>query len=208
MTRQQWISASKPLAFLVLLLPLLWLALLAYQNNLGADPAKKLVDETGLWAVRILWLSLAMTPLKNWTGSSVWIHYRRMTGLFAFFYVVLHVLIYTFLLFGANWGALARELTKRPYIIVGFMALLTLIPLAVTSSRNWQKRLGRRWVRLHKLVYISGLLALIHFIWLKKLGIAAVWPYALLLAMLLGERVRVYVAHKQRQYRLQNDRQM
>lgn len=206
MTRQQWISYSKPLVFLMLLMPTLWLALSAYQNALGADPAKKLVDETGLWAIRILFLSLAMTPFKNWTGSSVWIHYRRMIGLFAFFYVVMHVLIYIFLLFGANWGALARELTKRPYIIVGFIALLTLIPLAITSTRSWQKRLGSQWTKLHKLVYASGILALIHFIWLKKLGIVAVWPYALVLAMLLGERLRHYLWRKNRRLHLQSER--
>lgn len=191
-SRQQWISRSKPLVFLTLLLPFIWLAYLAWHNVLGADPAKKLVDETGLWAFRILLLSLAMTPLKNWTGSSIWIHYRHMTGLFAFFYVLLHLCIYVFLLFGAQWAFIGNELSKRPYIIVGFSAFLLLIPLAVTSTKNWQKRLGKNWVKLHKLVYIISILGLVHFIWLKKLGIVAIWPYALILFVLLGERVRFF----------------
>ena len=97
-----WVAYSKPVIFLLLLLPTIWLGLMAYQNQLGADPAKRLVDETGLWAFRILLLSLLMTPLKNWTGRSVWIRYRRMIGLFTLFYVVMHLLIYVFLLFGAD----------------------------------------------------------------------------------------------------------
>jgi len=196
-SRQQWLNYTKPILFLVLLLPVLWLTYLAFNNMLGADPAKKLVDETGLWALRILWLSLAMTPLKNWTGSSLWIHYRRMLGLFAFFYVFLHLLIYVFLLFGAQWAFIGSELSKRPYIIVGFSAFLLLIPLVLTSTKKWQKKLGKNWLKLHKLVYLISILALIHVIWLKKLGIVAIWPYALVLFILLAERLRIYW---QRQY--------
>lgn len=198
-TTINWVAYTKPLVFFLLLLPLVWLGLMAYQNQLGADPAKKLVDETGLWAFRILLLSLLMTPLKNWTGHSVWIRYRRMIGLFTLFYVVIHLLVYVFLLFGADWSLLAKEITKRPYIIVGFMAFLLLIPLGVTSTRNWQKRLGKNWLRLHKTVYVISLLALLHFSWVKKLGIASIWPYALILAILLAERLRM--AHQRRQYR-------
>lgn len=190
--RQQWLNYTKPILFIILLSPVLWLSYLAFNNMLGADPAKKLVDETGLWALRILWLSLAITPLKNWTGSSLWIHYRRMLGLFAFFYVVLHLLIYVFLLFGAQWAFIGSELSKRPYIIVGFSAFILLIPLAVTSTKKWQKKLGKNWLKLHKLVYLISILALIHVIWLKKLGIVAIWPYALVLFILLAERLRIY----------------
>lgn len=196
-SRQQWLSYTKPILCIILLFPVLWLTYLAFNNMLGADPAKKLVDETGLWALRILWLSLAMTPLKNWTGSSLWIHYRRMLGLFAFFYVFLHLLIYVFLLFGAQWAFIGSELSKRPYIIVGFSAFLLLIPLVVTSTKKWQKKLGKNWLKLHKLVYLISILALIHVIWLKKLGIVAIWPYALVLFILLAERLRIYW---QRQY--------
>lgn len=188
---------SKILLFIVILTPCLWLIFAAMNNQLGADPAKKLVDQTGLWAIQCLWLSLAMTPLKNWTGSSQWIQYRRMTGLFAFFYVLLHFLSYVFLLFGAQWAFIGQELTKRPYIIVGFTAFVLLIPLAITSTAGWQRRLKRRWLTLHKLVYIIAVLALIHFIWLKKLGIFAVWPYALVLFILFAERIRSHLRKKQ-----------
>ncbi|PTQ88223.1 sulfite oxidase heme-binding subunit YedZ [Agitococcus lubricus] len=201
MTQKQWIGYSKPLIFLLLCLPTVWLVLSAYQQNLGADPAKKLVDETGLWALRILLLSLAMTPFRYWTGSGVWLHYRRMLGLFAFYYVVLHLLSYTFLLFGANWSYLQQELTKRPYIIVGFSAFLLLIPLALTSTKNWQRRLGQRWRKLHQLVYLIALLAMLHVIWLKKLGVWAVWPYALCLFILLAERIRQYQLKQQNSFK-------
>ena len=188
---------SKILLFIALLTPCLWLIFAAFTNQLGADPAKKLVDQTGLWAIQCLWLSLAMTPLKNWTGSSQWIQYRRMIGLFAFFYVLLHFLSYVFLLFGAQWAFIGQELTKRPYIIVGFTAFVLLIPLAITSTAGWQRRLKRRWLTLHKLVYLIAILALIHFIWLKKLGIFAVWPYALVLFILFAERIRSHLRKKQ-----------
>ena len=194
-----WVAYSKPVIFLLLLLPTIWLGLMAYQNQLGADPAKRLVDETGLWAFRILLLSLLMTPLKNWTGRSVWIRYRRMIGLFTLFYVVMHLLIYVFLLFGADWTLLGKEITNRPYIIVGLLAFVLLLPLGVTSTRNWQKRLGRNWLRLHKTIYVISLLALWHFSWVKKLGIASIWPYALILVILLGERVRM--VYQRRQHR-------
>ena len=140
-----------------------------------------------------------MTPLKNWTGRSIWLRYRRMIGLFTLFYVVMHLLIYVFLLFGADWTLLGKEITKRPYIIVGLLAFALLLPLGVTSTRNWQKRLGRNWLRLHKTIYVISLLALWHFSWVKKLGIASIWPYALILAILLGERVRM--AYQRRQHR-------
>ena len=188
---------SKILLFIALLTPCLWLIFAAMNNQLGADPAKKLVDQTGLWAIQCLWLSLAMTPLKNWTGSSQWIQYRRMIGLFAFFYVLLHFLGYLFLLFGAQWAFIGQELTKRTYIIVGFTAFVLLIPLAISSTAGWQRRLKRRWLTLHKLVYIIAVLALIHFIWLKKLGIFAVWPYALVLFILFAERIRSHLRKKQ-----------
>jgi sulfoxide reductase heme-binding subunit YedZ len=102
------------------------------------------------------------------------------------------VYLYVFLLFGAQWAFIGAELIKRPYIVVGFSAFLLLIPLAITSTKSWQKRLGKNWVKLHKLVYIISILGLVHLIWLKKLGIVAVWPYALILFILLSERIRLF----------------
>ncbi len=165
---------------------LLWEGL---TDQLGPDPAKLLVDETGLWAIRFLFLSLAMTPLRHVTGFSLWMRYRRMLGLFALFYVFLHVTSYVFLLFGSQWSQLATELVRRPYILVGSLALLLMVPLGITSTKGWQRRLGRRWSSLHRLVYPVSLLALLHFAWVNKLGILVVWPYALVLALMLGLRL-------------------
>lgn len=182
----------KPLVFMLCLVPLgltLWQVLVL---NTSPDPAKTLVDATGIWALRLLWLCLAITPLRWLTGDSGWVRLRRMLGLFAFFYATVHVLAYVFLLFGADWGRLWQELAKRPYIMAGFAAWLLLLPLAITSTQGWQRRLGRRWMALHRLGYAAALLAMTHFTWLEKLGLTATWPYAVVLAMLLGARVILY----------------
>lgn len=186
---EDWVGRSKLLVFPLLLAPLGWLLWAGFSNHLGPDPAKALVDQTGLWAIRCLLLCLAMTPLRRLTGHGFWIRYRRMLGLFALFYVLVHVNSYVFLLFGAQWSALAVELTKRPYIIVGSVALLLMLPLGLTSTHAMQRRLKHRWVQLHRLIYLLSLLALLHFTWVKKLGLAAIWPYALVLFLLLGLRL-------------------
>jgi len=187
--KRDWTSLAKIPLFIICLLPFAVLAFDAIQNNLGPDPAKHVVDFCGTWAIRMLWVCLALTPLRIVSGRAFWIRYRRMLGLFAFFYATVHVFAYVFLLFGAQWAELLTEITKRPYIIVGAIAFVLLIPLAVTSTRGWQRRLGRKWVKLHKLVYAAGILALLHFTWLKKLGIEATWPYALILLVLFGLRI-------------------
>ena len=183
------IGPGKALLFSLLFLPLAWLLWAGISNQLGPDPAKMLVDQIGLWALRILLLCLAMTPLRRVTGRSFWGRYRRMLGLFALFYALLHVGSYVFLLFGARWSELLVELTKRPYIIVGSLALLLMLPLGVTSTSGWQRRLKYRWVQLHRLIYPLSILALLHFFWVQKLGIRAVWVYALTLFCLLGLRL-------------------
>lgn len=187
--RTDWVGRSKLLLFPLLLTPLAWLLWAGFSNHLGPDPAKALVDQTGLWAIRCLLLCLAMTPLQRLSHRSFWVRYRRMLGLFALFYALVHVSAYVFLLFGARWAELAVELTKRPYIIVGSLALLLMLPLGLTSTRAMQRRLRQRWVKLHRLIYPLSLLALLHFTWVKKLGLQAIWPYALALAILLGLRL-------------------
>lgn len=184
-----WIERSKFVVFPLLLAPLFLGVWTGAGAGLGPDPAKAFVDLNGLWAFRFLLLSLMMTPLRYLTGQSFWIRYRRMLGLSAFFYASIHVLSYIFLLFGGKWAEISVELVKRPYIIVGGFAYLLLLPLALTSTRGWQKRLGRRWVRLHQLVYAVAALALIHFAWVKKTGFYEIWPYALALVLLLGIRI-------------------
>lgn len=188
MKAADWPGRAKLLLFPLLLAPAGWLLYAALGNHLGPDPAKALVDESGLWAFRCLLLSLAMTPLRHFTHRSFWIRYRRMIGLFALFYAMLHVTAYVFLLFGARWSELLVELAKRPYVMVGAGALLILLALGVTSTQGWQRRLKRGWVRLHRLVYVAALLVLLHFTWVNKLGLAAIWPYALVLFFLLGVR--------------------
>lgn len=186
-----WVGRSKLLLFPLLLLPLALVLWQGFQGRLP-DPAKNLVDQTGLWAFRCLLLCLTMTPLRLLTGHSAWIRYRRPLGLFALFYAVIHVGSYVFLLFGAHWDQLARELAKRPYVMVGAAAFLCLLPLGVTSTRGWQRRLKRRWVQLHRLVYVVAILVLVHFAWVKKLGFDAVIPYTTAVVLLLGVRVWRY----------------
>jgi sulfoxide reductase heme-binding subunit YedZ len=181
----------KPVVFILLLLPALWMiyqALIA-PALLGPDPAKSLVDQSGLWAIRAILLSLAMTPLRLLTKQTWWILYRRMTGLYAFFYALIHFLIYSLLLLGADLSRIGEELTRRPYIIVGMIALIFYIPLAITSTHAWQRRLKRNWARLHQLVYVIGIFAVVHMTWLKKVGLYDTWPYALILVFLLGIRI-------------------
>jgi sulfoxide reductase heme-binding subunit YedZ len=200
MTAQTIATARKfkPLVFLLLLTPaLLMLYAGVYdQGSLGADPAKELVDESGLWAIKSILLALAMTPLRILTNQSFWIIYRRMTGLFAFLYASIHFTIYSVLLLGLDFTQLGIELTRRPYIIVGFIALLCYIPLAITSTHGWQRRLKRNWLRIHKLVYLIGILAVIHMTWLKKLGLTTTWPYAVALAVLFGIRIGNWAKNK------------
>lgn len=186
---RDWHRIGKSIVFLLCLLPLMLLGIDVANNDLGPDPAKRVVDFCGLWALRMLWLCLAMTPLRIVTAKTAWIRYRRMLGLYALFYAALHVFAYVFLLFGAQWAQLLGEISKRPYVIVGAIAFVLLLPLGVTSTRAMQRRLGRRWVTLHRLVYVIALLALLHFTWLKKLGLEATWPYVLILAMLFGVRL-------------------
>lgn len=185
-----WFKKLKPLWFILLSLPFCWMLyqVVLAPEQLGADPAKSLVDQSGLWAIRAILLALAITPLRIVTKQTGWIHWRRMTGLFAFFYATVHFLAYFIFLIQADLGRIYNEILHRPYIVVGFIALILYIPLAITSTHAWQKRLKRNWGRLHKLVYIIGVLAVIHMTWLKKVGLMDTWPYVLILVVLLAIR--------------------
>lgn len=183
-------------ATLLVLVPAGYLIWQIFGNHLGPDPAKSLVDQLGLWALRWLLVTLCMTPLRWLTGFSGWIPLRRHFGLAAFAYACIHLLAYFFLLFEARWSAVQNEIGHRPYVVVGLLCWLSLLPLAVTSTQSWQRRLGRRWLQLHRLIYAAMFLALIHFIWVKKLGVVAVWPYVLLGLMLMLARVFHHFAKK------------
>ena len=162
------IGASKPLVFCVCLAPLAWLVWDTLQDMLGTDPVAQLEHRSGIWALRLLLATLAITPLRRVTGWHKAIRYRRMLGLFAFFYVTVHLSIYVFIDLDRYWSQLLVEIAKRPYITVGFTAWLLLIPLALTSTQKMMRRLGRRWQKLHRLVYPIALLGVLHFLWLVK----------------------------------------
>ena len=190
---------GKPLVFALMLAPAVWLVSnwwLAFDNQpngLGFNPQEESNRFTGDWTLRFLLLSLAITPLSKLIKSPKPLMFRRMIGLFAFFYVTLHITSYVWLDMLFDWSELWTDVLKRIYITVGFSAFLLLVPLAVTSTKGWVKRLGaKRWQRLHKLVYAIGLLGVIHFIMMRKGFQIEPLVYALILASLLGFRAHKY----------------
>ena len=162
------IAAVKPFVFAACLAPLAWLAWDTMQGTLGPDPVAALEHRSGLWALRLLLLTLAVTPLRRFTGWHKAVRFRRMLGLFAFFYASVHLTIYVVVDLGGFWSQLFEEIVKRPYITVGFAAWLMLVPLALTSTQGMMRRLGRRWQLLHRLVYPAALCGVLHFLWLVK----------------------------------------
>ncbi|HXD82847.1 MAG TPA: protein-methionine-sulfoxide reductase heme-binding subunit MsrQ [Rudaea sp.] len=162
------IAAFKPLVFVVCLLPLAHLVWDALHGTLGTDPVAQLEHRSGDWALRLLLATLAITPLRKFTGWHKAIRFRRMLGLFAFFYVSVHLTIYLAIDLGGYWADIFEQIAKKPYITVGFAAWLLLIPLALTSTQGAMRRLGRKWQRLHRLVYLIALLGVLHYFWLVK----------------------------------------
>jgi methionine sulfoxide reductase heme-binding subunit len=163
--------ADKPVVFLLCSLPLLWLTLRTFGVaglSLGPNPVEALLHGLGLWGLRLLLLTLCIRPAAVTLRQPRLMRLRRMVGLFAFACLVLHFLTWFVLDRGLNLGGVAADIAKRPYITVGFTALLLLIPLAVTSTDRWMRRLGRRWHALHKLIYVAALLGSIHFLWQVK----------------------------------------
>jgi methionine sulfoxide reductase heme-binding subunit len=176
----------------VLILALVPVALLvrgALTANLGANPAETIQLTTGRWALKFLLLSLAITPVRRLTGWNILIQYRRMLGLFAFFYATLHFTAYWAFDLGFAFGAMVADVVKRPFITMGFAAFLLLIPLALTSTKGWIRRLGKRWALLHRLVYIAAIFAIVHFAWKVKVFTGDPVIYAAILTALLGFRV-------------------
>ena len=158
-------------------------------NALGANPVAEIEHRLGQWALRFLLLTLAITPLRRLTGWNVLVRFRRMLGLYAFAYASLHFAAYLGLDLGGYWAQVFADIAKRPYITVGFLAWLLLVPLAVTSTAGWIRRLGRNWARLHKAVYAVAVLAVLHYWWLVKSDIREPALYAGILAVLLGARL-------------------
>lgn len=183
---------AKPLLFVLCLLPLAWYAYGVFTYQLGANPAEAVIRGLGDWTLRLLWVTLAVTPLRQWTGQPVLARFRRMLGLFTFFYATLHLVAYAFLDMGLDLPEIAKDIAKRPFILMGFAAWLMLLPLAATSFNRAIKALGaKRWQWLHKLVYLIAIVGLMHFIWMRagKNNFAEPAVYGGILAVLLGWRV-------------------
>ena len=191
--------AVKPLLFTLCLLPLIWLIYAATTNQLGANPAEALIRSTGDWTLRFLCLVLAITPLRVLTKTPALARFRRMLGLFVYFYGVLHMLSYGWLDMGLNMPDIVNDIVKRPFILVGFISMVVLTTLAATSFNRAVKFLGgKRWQLLHRTVYAVALLALLHFFWLRsgKNVFEEVFVYALILGGLLGWRLFRFISSK------------
>lgn len=179
----------KPLVFLLALGPLAYLVYGALAGTLGANPIDFITDETGTWTLRFLVLTLLITPLRRVTGWNTVIRYRRMLGLFAFFYGCLHFVTYVLLDQFFAFDDIIRDIAKRPFITVGFAAFVLMVPLAVTSTAGWIRRLGgRKWNLLHRLVYVSAALGVVHYWWLVKADISRPVRYGLIIVLLLAAR--------------------
>lgn len=157
--------------------------------SLGANPVEQLIHRLGIWGLNFLLLTLAVTPLRHLTGKSWLLRFRRMLGLFAFFYILMHFFIYAGLDQRFDLPQILEDIAERPYITIGFTALVLLIPLAVTSTNGMMRRLGKRWKKLHRLVYLIAILGVWHFYWQVKLDTAEALIYAMILAALLGYRI-------------------
>jgi len=179
----------KPLVFILLLIPALHLGWGIWQEALGANPLEAIIRGLGDWGLRILLLTLAISPLRRLTGWGQLLRLRRMLGLFAYFYVVLHLFGYLWFDQFFDWPEIWIDIIERPFITIGMVAVVLLTPLAVTSTKGWIRRLGKNWKRLHLLVYPIAILAVIHFFWMVKLDISEPTLYAGVLSILLGERV-------------------
>jgi sulfoxide reductase heme-binding subunit YedZ len=183
---RSWI---KPALFIVCLIPLAQLAYGFYTDDLTANPIEYITRFTGSWALIILITSLAVTPSRKIFGWNALIRYRRMLGLFAFFYAVLHFLIYMVLDHFFDFQAIAKDIYKRPYVTAGFTSFVLMVPLALTSTAAMIRRLGKRWQQLHRLAYIASAAGVLHFYWLVKSDIRRPVQYGAVLALLLGVRL-------------------
>ncbi|MRI31755.1 sulfoxide reductase heme-binding subunit YedZ [Endozoicomonas sp. OPT23] len=185
-----WVAKSKLVVFPACLIPLALLVQAVLTNNLGPDPANTLTRDLGEWALIFLCGGLAITPMRKFTGVNKLIRFRRMIGLFTLFYALLHITAYLAFMLAWDWATLAEDLYKRPYIIVGALAVLILTALGVTSTKGMMRRLGKKWAKLHKLVYLSAGLAVLHFLWLVKSDYTEPVTYGSVIVVLLLVRLK------------------
>lgn len=181
---------AKPVLFILCLLPLGSLIWMAFTGELGANPVEKITHETGLWALRFLIITLAVTPVCVWSGIATVARFRRMLGLYVFFYAFCHFMIWLIADHSLDLADMLEDIIERPYITLGFSAFVILIPLAATSNRFMLHRLGKRWKILHKLTYVVAILAALHFIWLVKADYLEAGIYAFIVLVLLLQRVK------------------
>lgn len=187
MWKARWI---KPLIWVLCLTPAAYLGWLAWKQDLTANPIERITHFTGDWALRLIIVTLAITPLRKLLRQPDLIRFRRLIGLFAFFYACLHFLTYVVLDHFFDFGEMGRDVLKRPYITAGFTAFILLIPLAVTSTAGWIRRLGgKRWQSLHRLIYVTAVAAVIHYYWLVKSDIRLPVFYGCLVGLELATRV-------------------
>ncbi|MDE2416674.1 MAG: sulfoxide reductase heme-binding subunit YedZ [Burkholderiales bacterium] len=187
--------SAKPVAFIFGLLPALWLVYAAAFDHLGANPAEALERALGDWTLRMLCLVLVVTPMRVVAGLPGLARFRRMVGLYVYFYAVLHLLAYSWFDMGFDLVDITVDISKRPFILVGFLSVVLLTPLALTSSNRAIRTLGaRRWLALHQSVYVVAVLAVLHFFWMRagKNNFTEVAVYAVILAVLLGWRLQRY----------------
>jgi sulfoxide reductase heme-binding subunit YedZ len=191
----RWLPWTKAAVFVAAWYPLVRLVILGVTGRIGANPIEFITRSTGLWTLVFLCITLALTPLRKLTGWSALIRFRRMLGLYAFFYAALHFTTYIWFDQWFDVVSMLRDVSKRPFITVGFTAFVLLIPLAATSTRAMTRRLGRRWRMLHRLIYVIGVLAILHFWWLRdgKHNLAQPRLYAAIMLVLLGWRIGAWL---------------
>jgi len=190
----------KPAVFVVCLVPMAWLVWDIFAGNLSANPIEDIRNRTGIWTLRFLMITLSVTPLRRIIGWSSLIRFRRMLGLFAFFYAFVHFITYIWLDQAFAWDEIVKDMiSKRPFILSGIASFVLLIPLAITSTKKWIGRLGgKRWQMIHRLIYLSAGLGVLHYYWRVKLDIARPLAYGAVLAVLLGLRVTVAAVYDRR----------
>jgi len=192
----------KSIFFVLLIIPLIRLIILGVNDALGANPIEAIERSTGYWSLFYLILSLSITPLRLTLKISWPIHIRRMVGLYSFFYACLHATTYFWLDHWFDWQEILNDIFKHPYVLVGFLSLLLLIPLAITSTNKMMKAMGRWWKRLHCLVYFIAVLSILHFLWLVKKDITEPALFAIIFALLIS--IRIF--HKRIRLNVTNDR--